>query len=31
MSDFRQWVDGEKGFPLDTSLEEHRSKPAREK
>ena len=31
MSAFRQWVDGEKGFPLDTSMEEPREKPAREK
>ncbi len=32
MSAFRQWVDGEKGFPLDTSLEEHRAKrPVRPK
>ena len=29
MSGFRQWVDGDRGFPLDTSLEEHRKKPAR--
>ena len=31
MSDFLQWVDGEKGFPLDTSMEERREKPARAK
>ena len=29
MSGFRQWVDGDRGFPLDTSLEERRKKPAR--
>ena len=29
MSTFRQWVDGEKGFPLDTSLEQHKVKPLR--
>ncbi len=29
MSAFRQWVDGEKGFPLNTSLEERREKPVR--